>query len=63
MHKQEIENLEKRLKEYHSTIPDFLLMEERRRKIDLVLSYIMAFLVGVLLITIVMLIHFIQKGI
>jgi hypothetical protein len=63
MHKQELENLEKRLRKYRSTVPDFLLMEERRRKVDLLLSYIMVFLVVVLLISIVMLIHFVQKGI
>ena len=63
MNKKEIEQMEKYWVEYHKSIPDYPILEERRRqKIDLILSYIMAFLIGMLFISMVMLVYLINFG-
>ena len=63
MNRKEIEQMEKYWEKYHKSIPDYPILEERRRqKIDLILSYIMAFLIGMLFVSMVMLVYLINFG-
>ena len=45
MNKQQIENLEKQLREYHNSIPDFPI-KEKQSNCDKILTLIMTFLAG-----------------
>ena len=45
MNKQQIENLEKKLREYHNSIPDFPI-ENKHANCDRILTLIMTFLAG-----------------
>ena len=62
MDKKELEQMEKYWKKYHQSIPDFPLLERRQRKIDLLLSYIMVFLLGILFVCLAMLTYFMRGG-
>lgn len=62
MHKKELEQMEQYWKKYHKSIPDYPLLERRQRKIDLILSYLMMFLLGVLFVLIAMLYIYVMRG-
>ena len=62
MHKKELEQMEKYWEKYHKSIPDYPIMERRQRKIDLILSYIMVFLLGILFVMFAMLVYFMRGG-
>jgi hypothetical protein len=49
MNKKEIEQMEKHWEKYHRSIPDYPILERRQRKVDLILSYLMVFLLGYLI--------------
>lgn len=64
MNKKELEQMEKYWTKYHKSIPDYPILEERRRqKIDIILTYIMAFLMGILFVCMAMLIYIIKTGV
>ena len=62
MDKKELEQMEKYWKKYHQSIPDFPILERRQRKVDLLLSYIMVFLLGILFVCLAMLTYFMRGG-
>ena len=62
MNKKELEQMEKYWKKYHQSIPDFPLLERKQRKVDLLLSYIMVFLLGILFVCLAMLTYFMRGG-
>ena len=64
MNKKELEQMEKYWAKYHKSIPDYPILEERKRqKIDIILTYIMAFLMGILFVCMAMLIYLIKTGV
>lgn len=64
MNKKELEQMEKYWVKYHKSIPDYPILEERRRqKIDIILTYIMVFLMGILFVCMAMLIYLIKTGV
>ena len=62
MHKKELEQMEKYWEKYHKSIPDYPLLERRQRRVDLILSYIMVFLLGILFVCLAMLVYFMRGG-
>jgi hypothetical protein len=62
MNKKDLEQMEQYWEKYHRSIPDFPLLEQKRRRLDLLLSYLMAFLVGVLFVLGAWLIYQIRSG-
>ena len=62
MNKKDLEQMEEYWKKYHRSIPDYPILERRQRKIDLILSYIMVFLLGILFVSFAMLVYFMRGG-
>jgi len=61
MNKKELEQMEKYWEKYHRTLPDYPIENvQRQRRIDQLLSYLMAFLLGCLFVLIAWLIYVVQ---
>ena len=63
MNKQELEQMEKLWVKYHKSIPDYPILDQKRKSIDIALSYLLAFLVGVAVVLIALLVYLIKVGV
>ena len=62
MNKKDLEQMEQYWEKYHRSIPDYPILERRQRRVDLILSYIMVFLLGILFVSFAMLVYFMRGG-
>jgi hypothetical protein len=62
MNKKELEQMEKLWVKYHKSIPDYPILECKRRNIDTALTYIMVFLMGILFVLMVLIVYLIKQG-
>ena len=63
MNKQELEQMEKLWAKYHKSIPDYPILDQKRKSIDVALSYLLAFLVGIAVVLIALLVYLIKQGV
>ena len=63
MNKQELEQMEKYWVKYHKSIPDYPILDQKRKSIDIALSYLLAFLSGIAVVLIALLVYLIKVGV
>lgn len=63
MNKQELEQMEKLWVKYHKSIPDYPILDQKRKSIDIALSYLLAFLSGIAVVLIALLVYLIKVGV
>ena len=63
MNKKELEQMEKYWVKYHKSIPDYPILDQKRKSIDIALSYLLAFLSGIAVVLIALLVYLIKVGV
>ena len=63
MNKKELEQMEKLWAKYHKSIPDYPILDCKRRSVDTALTYIMVLLMGILFVLMALIVYLIKQGV